>query len=96
LKIGVASISFIIYLRAGHLRCDLLLPFMLTSIPAAIVGGSLKFRNQPYSIFLYALLTFVAIRLLFFSNKRDEMQEDKVRKSVRVTIMLMTRPYDCL
>ena len=69
LNILVASISFTSFYRAGHLRRDLLLPFLLTSIPAAFLGGYFKITDQIYSILLYAVLTFVAIRLLFFSTK---------------------------
>ncbi|MGZ9221008.1 MAG: sulfite exporter TauE/SafE family protein [Anaerolineales bacterium] len=74
LNILVASISFTSFYRAGHLRRDLLLPFLLTSIPAAFLGGYFKITDQIYSILLYAVLTFVAIRLLFFSNKQDDSQ----------------------
>ncbi|MDO9300874.1 MAG: sulfite exporter TauE/SafE family protein [Anaerolineales bacterium] len=72
LNVIVASISFIIYFRAGHLRRDLLLPFIVTSIPAAFIGGSLKLADHIYSIILYIVLTFVAIRLLFFSKHGDD------------------------
>jgi hypothetical protein len=72
LNVIVASISFITYFRAGHLRRDLLFPFILTSIPAAFVGGSFKLSDQAYSIILYTVLTFVAIRLLFFSRRADD------------------------
>ncbi len=71
LNVVVASISFIIYFRAGHLRRDLLLPFILSSVPAAFIGGFIKLQQQAYSILLYAVLTFVAIRLLFYSKRTD-------------------------
>jgi hypothetical protein len=74
LNVLVASISFITYFRAGHLRRNLLLPFIVTSVPAAFIGGSFKLADHIYSILLYAVLTFVAIRLLFFSNKQDDGQ----------------------
>lgn len=72
LNIIVASISFSSFYRAGHLRRGLLLPFLLTSIPAAFIGGYFKITEQAYSILLYAVLTFVAIRLLFFSRASDD------------------------
>ncbi len=72
LNILVAGISFTYFYRAGHLRRDLLLPFILTSIPAAFVGGSFELSDQTYSVILYIVLTFVAVRLLFFSNEQDE------------------------
>lgn len=71
LNVIVAGISFVAYFRAGHLRRDLLLPFIVTSIPAAFIGGSFKLADHIYSILLYAVLTFVAIRLLFFSRTAD-------------------------
>lgn len=72
LNVIVASISFVTYFRAGHLRRDLLLPFIITSIPAAFIGGSFKLADHIYSILLYTVLTFVAIRLLFFSKHSDD------------------------
>lgn len=72
LNICVAGIAFVNYYRAGHLRRDLLLPFLITSIPAAFIGGSFKLTNQFYSILLYAVLTVVAVRMLFFSRREAE------------------------
>ena len=74
LNIFIASISFVTYFRAGHLRRDLLLPFLITSIPAAFIGGSFDLNSQTYTILLYSVLTFVAIRLLIFSNRQEENQ----------------------
>ncbi|MBI1855430.1 MAG: sulfite exporter TauE/SafE family protein [Chloroflexi bacterium] len=68
LNILVAGISFASFYRAGHLRRALLFPFILASVPAAFIGGSFKLSDQAYSIILYTVLTFVAIRLLFFSK----------------------------
>jgi len=69
LNILVASISFTNYYRARHLNTQLLWPFLVTSIPAAFLGGYFKLNDQIYYILLYAVLTFVAVRLLFFSNR---------------------------
>ena len=74
LNILVASISFTSFYRAGHLRRGLLIPFLLTSVPAAFLGGIFKITDEIYSILLYVVLTFVTIRLLFFSNKQDDSQ----------------------
>lgn len=74
LNILVAGISFRSFCQAGHLRLGLLLPFIITSIPAAFLGGSFKLGEQTYSIILYAVLTFTALRLLFFGKGRDDNQ----------------------
>ena len=71
LNILVAGVSFSAFYRAGHLRRDLLIPFLITSLPAAFAGGYFKITDQLYSILLYLVLTFVAIRLLFFSKLQD-------------------------
>lgn len=72
LNILVAGISFSAFCRAGHLRRGLLVPFLLTSIPAAFLGGYFKITDALYSVLLYTVLTFVAIRLVFFSRKADD------------------------
>lgn len=71
LNILVAGISFISFYRAGHFRRDLLVPFLITSVPAAFLGGSIQIHDDTYKTLLYLALTFVAVRLLFFSRRQD-------------------------
>lgn len=66
LNIFVSSISFASYYKAGHFRSELLLPFLITSIPAAFLGGRIELSSETYSILLYAVLTYLAIRMVFF------------------------------
>jgi uncharacterized protein len=66
LNVFAASISFTNYWRAGHLRWNLLLPFLITSVPAAFLGGSMKVSEQVYSTLLYLILTYLAVRMVFF------------------------------
>ncbi len=72
LNLFVSSVSFFNYYRAGHFRFDLLWPFLVTSVPAAFLGGYLRLHDQVYYILLYAVLTFVMVRMLFFSKPQDE------------------------
>ncbi len=72
LNVLVSAISFSSFYQAGHLRRDLLFPFLMTSVPAAFVGGWVKIDDKTYSVLLYAVLTYVAVRLLFFSRKGDD------------------------
>lgn len=74
LNIFVSTISFTSYFRAGHFRLKLLIPFLIASIPAAFLGGTFKLTEQTYSILLYAVLTYLALRMTFFpvlSDKAD-------------------------
>ncbi len=82
LNILVSSISFSSFYRAGHLRRDLLLPFLVTSVPAAFLGGYFKITDETYSIILYIVLTFVAVRLLFFSTRRDVETETNLNRQL--------------
>ncbi len=65
LNLVVSSVSFGQYAAAGHFRWRLLWPFLLTSIPAAFLGGMLSLHDQAYFLLLYGVLTFVMLRMLF-------------------------------
>lgn len=74
LNIFVSTISFLSYFRAGHFRPKLLVPFLITSIPAAFLGGTIKLTEQTYFTLLYAVLTYLALRMTLFpvlSDKAD-------------------------
>ncbi len=64
LNIFVSSISFTNYARAGYFRSRLLLPFLITSIPAAFIGGTIELSEQIYTTLLYLVLTYLAIRMV--------------------------------
>ena len=65
LNVLVASLAFVAFYRAGHLDWRLLWPFLITSIPAAFVGGYLHIDERFYLILLNVALTYVAVRMLF-------------------------------
>ncbi|MFN3742474.1 MAG: sulfite exporter TauE/SafE family protein [Anaerolineales bacterium] len=62
----VSTISFWNYFRAGHFRPRLLIPFLVTSIPASFLGGMVTLDEQTYFMLLYAVLTYLALRMLLF------------------------------
>jgi len=66
LNIFVSSISFANYYKVGHFRSKLLVPFLITSIPAAFLGGRIELSSETYSVLLYGVLTYLAIRMAFF------------------------------
>src|SRR3989338_4552084 len=67
LNILVTLLGTINYYRAGHFDARLLLPFILTSIPAAYAGGSLHLSEPTLSIFLGGTLLFARPRVFFFT-----------------------------
>ncbi len=72
LNLFVSSVSFAQYYRAGHFRVRLLWPFLAASMPAAFAGGYLHLADDRYTLLLYGVLTFVMLRMLFFSRPQDE------------------------
>ena len=74
MNVFVASISFVNYARAGHFRPKLLVPFLITSIPAAFLGGTFKLTDQTYTTLLYAVLTYLALRMTFFPVLSDKSE----------------------
>ena len=73
LNIFVSSISFTSYVRAGHFRPRLLFPFLITSIPAAFIGGAIKLSAQAYTTLLYIVLTYLAIRMVLFPTLTEAL-----------------------
>ena len=73
LNILVSSISFTSYTRAGHLKWNLLVPFLITSIPAAFIGGYVKVSEQTYTTVLYLMLTYLAVRMVFFRTPTESI-----------------------
>jgi len=65
LNITVAAISFFNYWRSGHFSLSLLLPFVVTSMPAAYLGGLMAVGDEVFRLVLGVALLLVAVRLLF-------------------------------
>jgi hypothetical protein len=64
LNVLVTSLGLWHYGRAGFFQLRLLLPFVLTSIPMAFIGGSLELSPQVFSALLGVTLLIAALRLL--------------------------------
>ena len=65
LNMLVAGIAFINYSRFGHLKWRLVWPFLITSVPAAFLGGSLKVSQPIYLMLLYSVALYLGLRMLF-------------------------------
>jgi hypothetical protein len=66
LNILAATIAFVSFHQAGHLRWRLLLPFLVTSVPAAYIGGTVPLSGRAQAIILGVALLVGAARFLFF------------------------------
>ncbi|MCX7976861.1 MAG: sulfite exporter TauE/SafE family protein [Bellilinea sp.] len=74
LNILVSAIAFIKFYRAGCFSWRLFLPFALTSVPLAFVGGSIVLPTAIYKPIVGGVLIYAAIRL-FFSAKSAQPGE---------------------
>lgn len=86
LNVFVATIAFFNYFRGGHFRGHLLWPFLITSIPAAFIGGSIHIDQVVYQILLNVILLYVAVRLFFFPLKDLPNGKDHPRPSLKITL----------
>jgi uncharacterized membrane protein YfcA len=68
LNILVTLLGTINYYRAGHFDPRLLLPFILTSMPAAYLGGSVHVSEKTLSIILGITLLIAGLRFVVFTK----------------------------
>lgn len=68
MNIVAATIAWVTFRQAGFLRWRLLLPFLVTSVPFAYLGGLIPLTGRTQAIILGLALLAGAIRLLFFAR----------------------------
>src|SRR6267142_449751 len=68
MNIVAAAIAWVMFEQAGFLRWRLLLPFLVTSVPFAYLGGLLPLSGRTQAIVLGLTLLAGSIRLLFFAK----------------------------
>ena len=68
LNLLVTIIGSFNFIRYKHARFKLILPFLISSIPMAYVGGALQLPKEVFYWLLLVSLIFVALRIYFMSN----------------------------
>jgi hypothetical protein len=71
MNIGVASIALYKFARAGGFNWRLFLPFALTSMPMAFVGGRIHLPVAWFGVLLGVVLLYSALRLFGETLQRD-------------------------
>lgn len=69
LNLFVAGIAFYHYYKAGYFNKKLFLPFTITSIPFAFLGGLMEIETALYKNILGVLLLFAVLKMLFSFSK---------------------------
>ena len=72
LNLFVSLTSFIQFYRGKHFHWKIFLPFAITSVPMAFVGGMITIDADIYKKILGILLLIPIARFLFFANIRVE------------------------
>ena len=72
LNMVVSAIAFVEYYRAGHFNWRIFLPFAITSVPAAFLGGKLKIDAAFYNHLLGISLFFPILKLIGIFGKESE------------------------
>jgi hypothetical protein len=88
MNIGVAAISMVKFARAGGFDWRLFLPFALTSVPMAFVGGRIQLPVTWFGALLGVVLLFSATRL-FTETLRHDGQARRVRGPPPVPVALL-------
>jgi uncharacterized membrane protein YfcA len=87
-NIIVVSGNSINYVRSGNLNLNLLVPYLIGSIPFAFFGASISISKELFEIILFIIL-FMAGILLLIKNKSyndDEIKINSVPKVVSIFI----------
>jgi hypothetical protein len=77
LNLLVAGAAFYSFYKAGHFSWKLTWPFVLTSIPAAFLGGLIKIPSASYDKLLALALVFAGLRLILDFEKKTEPQDSQ-------------------
>lgn len=85
LNVFVAGIAFYHYYKEGHFDIKLFIPFAITSIPLAFVGGMIEVDATLYKKLLAALLIFAILRMLnVIGSNIDRINEIKIWQGLLV------------
>ena len=68
LNLFVSAIAFISFYRNGHFKFNVLLPFIIGSIPMAFLGARINIDPHLYKIIL-GIFLLIAVSRMFFSPK---------------------------
>jgi hypothetical protein len=63
------------YTRAGNINVKLLLPYLISSIPLAFIGGSLQLDKVFFEILLFIVLSLAGLLLLLKFKSYDDTSE---------------------
>ena len=88
LNIIVTTIGSITFIRRGYLRLYLLLPFLISSLPMAWLGGSLDVPKIIFQWLLLISLLVIVIRIYWWSGAKHRIH---INRNLRFIISLLSK-----
>jgi len=82
LNLFVTSVVSFNFIRNRHARINLILPFLISSVPLAYLGGSLKLPKDVFYWILFISLVFVAVRIYFWRTTTIKINIDQKGKII--------------
>lgn len=82
LNLLVTSVGSFNFIRNKHAKIKLILPFLISSIPMAYLGGSFKLPKEIFYWVLLISLIFVAARIYLWQNTTINFKFDKREKII--------------
>lgn len=82
LNLFVTSVGSYNFIRNKHAKIKLILPFLVSSIPMAYIGGALEISKDVFYWLLLISLILVAVRIYFWQNLSFSLQLNKNQKLV--------------
>lgn len=80
-NVAVVSFSTWHFARAGHLKLQKVMPFMVTSVPMAWWGGNLQVSKTAFTLLLGMSLVVAAARMLWIGNAIEPAEPVSTRKT---------------
>jgi len=85
LNLFVSLTSFIQFYRGKHFNWKIFLPFAITSVPMAYLGGWIGLKDDLYKKMLGILLLIPIVRFIFFANiKVEELKKSNFYLSMLI------------
>ncbi|MDD2721834.1 MAG: sulfite exporter TauE/SafE family protein [Gallionella sp.] len=75
LNVVVSTVATILFYRAGHFRWNLFWPFVVGSVPLAMVGGYLQLPTHWFNLLLGVVLIFSALRIAIRTSPDADLRE---------------------
>ena len=80
LNLFVTSLGSYNFIRNNHAKIKIILPFLISSIPMAYLGGALKLPKEIFYWILFLSLVFVTVRIYFWRNTTFKFNLNRKKK----------------